>query len=286
MKMAAATMTLLKIALTIVGVMIASALFYPVAYIVAQALIGRPTIILTSFKELVEYGLTLDNFRKTLEDPLFYEALRNTLIIAALTIVLAIAVIIPAAYAFSRFDFLGKDTLLYYYLIVSQAGGGLGVIAVLALYIFLLRVTAYGVNMINMWVLPFIYTSGLVPFQTWLMKSYFDQLPKELDEASFIDGAGWFHIIFRVIFPASKAAFIIIILFAYMSAWGEFIIATILQIPTLGWYVYTQGVAGQAGLMKPGVYAAAAIIYAIPMIILFALAQRYIGQAYRLGIKG
>jgi arabinogalactan oligomer/maltooligosaccharide transport system permease protein len=195
-------------------------------------------------------------------------------------------VIIPSAYAFSRFDFKGKDTILYYYLIVSQAGGGLGVIAVLAIYIFFLRMAAYGIGLIRVEILPFVYVSGLIPFQTWLVKSYFDQLPKELDEASFIDGANWFTLIFRVIFPASKAALIIIILLAFMNAWGEFIIANIMGLQTLGQYIYVKAVAGEAGLMRPGEFAAAAILFAIPMIVLFVLSQKYIGEAYRLGMKG
>ncbi|MEM1638733.1 MAG: ABC transporter permease subunit [Desulfurococcaceae archaeon] len=278
------TYTILKIIITVFGVFIAVALAYPLIYIIAQSLISKPTIILSDLRQLVVYGITLENFKKIIYDPEFYDALRNTVIVASITVLLAIAVIIPAAYAFSRFDFKGKDTILYYYLIVSQAGGGIGIIAVLALYIFLLRLAAYGINLINMYVLPLIYVSGLVPFQTWLMKSYFDQLPEELDEAAFIDGASWLHIIFRVIFPASKAAFVIIMLFAFMNAWGEFIIANILQLKTLGMYIYSRAVAGQAGIMEPATFAAASIIFAIPMIVLFAVAQKYIGEAYRLGI--
>jgi len=107
-----------------------------------------------------------------------------------------------------------------------------------------------------------------------------------LDEASFIDGASWFTIIFKVIFPASKAAFILIILLAFMNAWGEFIIANIMGLKTLGQYIYVKAVAGQAGLMRPGEFAAAAILFAIPMIVLFVISQKYIGEAYRLGMKG
>lgn len=282
--MASVAVNVIKVIATVFGVFIAFALAYPLVYIIAQALIGKPTIILTELRDLVVYGITLENFRKTVQDPEFYEALRNTLLVASVTVILAVAVIVPAAYAFSRFEFKGRDAILYYYLIVSQAGGGLGVIAIIAMYIFLLRLTAYGLNLINIYVLPFIYVSGLVPFQTWLMKSYFDQLPKELDEASFIDGASWFHTIFRVVFPASKAAFIIITLFAFMSAWGEFIIANIMGLRTLGMYIYSKAVAGQAGLMEPGTFAAASLLFSVPMIVLFALAQKYIGEAYRLGI--
>jgi len=280
------TITILKIIATIIGVFIAAAMAYPLVYIVAQALIGRPTILLTSLEDLGRYGIKLDNFINTLNDPQFHASLMNTLLVASITVVLAILVIIPSAYAFSRFDFKGKDTILYYYLIVSQAGGGLGVIAVLAIYIFFLRMAAYGIGLIRVEILPFVYVSGLIPFQTWLVKSYFDQLPKELDEASFIDGANWFTLIFGVIFPASKAALIIIILLAFMNAWGEFIIANIMGLQTLGQYIYVKAVAGEAGLMRPGEFAAAAILFAIPMIVLFVLSQKYIGEAYRLGMKG
>lgn len=279
------TITILKIAATIIGVMIAMSLAYPLFYIVGEALVGKPTHLITDLRELAEYGITLDNFVRILTKEGFYVSLRNTLLVSAVTVILAVAVIIPAAYGFSRFEFKGKDTLLYYYLIVSQAGGGMGVLAILALYIFILRLSASGINLLTIAVLPFIYVSGLVPYQVWLMKSYFDQLPRSLDEAAFIDGASWPTIIFRVIFPASRAAFIIITLFAFMSAWGEFIIANILGLQTLGKFVFEQA-AGQAGLMEPATFAAASILYAIPIIILFVVAQKYIGEAYKLGTKG
>jgi len=281
-----ASITILKIIATIVGVFIAAALAYPLVYIVAQALIGNPKVLIISIEDLMRYGLSLENFVYSLKNPEFHRALMNTLVVTSLTVILAIFVIIPSAYAFSRFEFMGKDTMLYYYLIVSQAGGGLGIIAVLALYIFFLRLAAYGIGLIRIEILPFIYVSGLIPFQTWLIKSYFDQLPKELDEASFIDGADWFTIIFRIVFPASKAAFVIITLLAYMSAWGEFIIANIMGLDTLGKYIYAMAVAGESGLMEPGRFAAAALLYALPMIVLFIISQKYIGEAYRLGMKG
>jgi len=274
---------LLKIIATILGIFIAMSLAYPLVFILAQAFYARERI-LRDPRDLLREGYTSETFMRALRDPEFYEALRNTLLVAFTTIILAIAVVIPAAYGFSRFDFLGRNSLLYIYLIVSQAGGGLGIIAILALYIFLLRLTAHGISLLHLYVLPFIYVSGMVPFQTWLMKSYFDQLPKELDEASLIDGASWFDIVFKITLPASKAAFIIIALFAFMGAWGEFIIADILQLNTLGRYVYRIAIGGAAGFEKPSTYAASALIYATPIILLFAIAQKYIGEAYRRGI--
>lgn len=282
--MVSTSTVILKIAATVFAVIIVASLMYPITYIVAQALLGKPTIILTNFEQLLKYGLTLQNFVNVVNDPIFWQALLNTVIVATTTIVLAITIIIPSAYAFSRFSFRGRDTLLYVYLIVSQAGGGLGIISVLALYIFMLRLAAYGISLFHLLALPFIYVSSMVPFQTWLMKSYFDQLPRALDDAAFIDGASWTSIIFKVVLPASRAAFIIIAMFAFMSAWGEFIIASIFNITTLGKYIYESAVAGQAGIMEPATFAASSIVYAVPIIALFALSQKYIGEAYRLGI--
>jgi len=277
--------TILKIIVTIIGVIIAASLAYPLGFIVAQSIIGRGNIILSSIDKLTEYGISLENYIRVISDGEFRTCLLNTLLVAVITTIIAIFIIIPAGYAFSRFEFLGKNTLLYYYLIVSQVGGGLGIIAVLALYIFFYRMTAYGLNLMQIYILPFVYASGMVPFQTWLVKSYFDQLPRSLDESAFIDGANWFEIIFRVIFPASKAAFIIVLLFGFMGAWGEFFIAGIFNLKTLGWYLYVQ-LTGQAGLQDAGLYAAASIMYATPIIILFIVSQKYIGEAYRLGLKG
>jgi arabinogalactan oligomer/maltooligosaccharide transport system permease protein len=273
---------LLKIALTIIGVFVAVSIVYPLIYIVAQAVLAREEI-LTDLSDLWKYGVTLEKFKSILGNWEFYEALRNTLIVAFMSIILAVAVIIPAAYGFSRFEFLGKNTMLYIYLIVSQAGGGFGVIAILALYIFMLRLSAYGISLFHLYVLPFIYVAGMVPFQTWLMKSYFDQLPRELDEAAFIDGASWSDIIFKIVLPASKSSFIIIALFAFMGAWGEFIIADILGLNTLGRFIYRVAM-GPVGIDNPSTYAASSIIYAVPIVLLFVIAQKYIGEAYRRGI--
>jgi arabinogalactan oligomer/maltooligosaccharide transport system permease protein len=124
-----------KIALTMLALFIVAVLLYPVILIVAQAIVGNTAVIVSSFDYLARYGITIDNFKAIIRDPLFLESLKNTLIVGILTIVFAIVFIIPSAYAFSRFSFRGRDTILYIYLIVSQAGGGLGLIAILALYI-------------------------------------------------------------------------------------------------------------------------------------------------------
>lgn len=272
---------ILKIFLTVAGLLVLFAMLYPLMFIILQSLYAKP-ILLTNPLEAFS-ALTLNNYAGALLDPEFYAAVLTSLTISVATIILSVVFITPAAYAFSRFKFRGRDTLLYIYLILTQAGGGFGIIAVIALLMFLLVMTSHGIPLYGWYILPFIYTAGLVPFQTWMMKSFFDTLPKELDEAAFIDGASWRTIIFKVILPSSRPAMVIIALFAFMSAWGEFFIANLLRIRTVGAYIF-QTAFGARGLQDPSLYAALSLIYAIPIIITYVVAQRYIGEAYRIGI--
>ncbi len=271
---------LFRIAFTVFGILIVFIMLYPLLYAVLTSLV-RGQILITSITEIQRYGLSLEHYTKAISDPRFVAATFVSLLVAAINIILSVLVITPAAYAFSRFSFFGKDSLLISYLILSQIGGGFGIAAVIALYVFLLKLNVMGLPVIgNPVILSMIYTATAVPFQTWLIKNYFDALPKELDEAAFIDGANWRQIVFRVILPASKPAMIIIALFAFMGAWGEFIIASFLRVETLAAYVY-ETATGQTIFWSD--FAARTILFAIPIVLLYGIAQRYIGEALRYG---
>lgn len=272
---------ILKILLTVVALLVLFASLFPIIFIVVQSLYEKPVIVTDIWSAL--QSVTINNYLNAIKDPEFYRAIVTSIIISTLTIILSVLFITPAAYAFSRFKFKGRDTLLFIYLILTQAGGGFGIVAVIALILFLLMASSYGFPLYGWHILPFIYTAGLVPFQTWLLKSYFDNLPRELDEAAFIDGANWRTIIFKVVLPSSRPAVIIIILFSFMAAWGEFFIANLMRVVTVGAYIF-QTAFGPRGLQNPSLYAALSLIYAVPIILVYIIAQRYIGEAYRLGI--
>lgn len=271
----------LKITLTVLGLLLLFASLFPIMFIVVQSLYERPMVV-TDIVSALE-TLTLENYFKAIQDPEFYNAVLTSMTISVMTIILSVLFITPAAFAFSRFKFRGRDILLSLYLVLTQAGGGFGVVAVIALVMFLQLMSSYGIPLYGWHVLPFIYTAGLVPFQTWLLKSYFDNLPRELDEAAFIDGASWRTIIFKVILPSSRPAIIIIVLFSFMAAWGEFFIANLMRVTTIGAYIFRTAF-GERGLQNPSVYAALSLLYALPIIIVYIIAQKYIGEAYRLGI--
>jgi arabinogalactan oligomer/maltooligosaccharide transport system permease protein len=267
---------LVRIGMTSVGLLLLFILLYPLLYVIVSSLI-RGQVIASGLSDLARYGLTLDHYISTITDPHFISATITSIVVAALTIVFSVLVITPAAYAFSRFGFKGKDFLLILYLILSQVGGGFGVAAIIALYVFLLKLDSLGVPVIgNPLVLALAYTGGAVPFQTWLIKSYFDALPRSLDEAAFIDGANWRTIVFKVVLPASKPAMTLIALFAFIGAWGEFILASFLRVETLAAYIYETAL-GQT--IYWGDFAARTLLFSIPVIIVYAYAQKYIGEA-------
>jgi len=274
----------IRIILTVIGILIVFMLVYPVLFAILTSLV-RGQIIITELQDIFKYGLTLDHYLSVITDETFIRALTTSITVSILTIIIAVLVITPAAYGFSRFKFWGKDTMLFTYLVLSQVGGGFGIAAVIALYVFLLKLDAMGIPLLgNPFVLPLVYIAGAVPFQTWLMKSFFDGLPRELDEAAFIDGASWSQIVFKVILPSSKSAMVVVAMFAFMGAWGEFIIASFLRVKTLAAYLY-ETATGVTVFWSD--FAARTILFAIPIIIIYIVAQKYIGEAMTYGaVKG
>ncbi|MEN2999704.1 MAG: ABC transporter permease subunit [Acidilobaceae archaeon] len=268
-----------RLFLTVTALLITLALLYPVAYVlIASLAVGQA---LTVTLDTLAQGLTLERYITTLRDRDFLIGLSTSLLVALANITFSVLVITPAAYVFSRFQFRGKDAILISYLILSQVGGGFGVAALIALYVLLLRLDSLGLPVVgNPIVLALVYTASAVPFQTWLIKSYFDSLPRELDEAAFVDGASWGDIIFKVVLPASRPAITVIAVFAFMGAWGEFIVSDFLKVPTLAAYIYRTAM-GQT--IAWGDFAARTILFSLPVILLFVLSQRYIGEALRYG---
>ncbi|QOJ79122.1 ABC transporter permease subunit [Infirmifilum lucidum] len=269
-----------SILLTTLSALIVFIMLYPVLYAVLTSLV-RGQIIITDPSQILATGISLEHYSKAVSDPRFVNAAILSLLVAIINIVFALSVITPAAYAFSRFKFPGRDLVLVAYLVLSQVGGGFGVAAVIALYIMLIKLNQVGVPVIgNPVVLAAVYTAGAVPFQTWMVKNYLDALPREIDESAFIDGASWRQVIFDVVLPASKPTMVVIALFAFMGAWGEFIIANFLRIETLAAYVY-ETATGQTIFWSD--FAARTILFAIPIIAVYVFTQKYIGEAMRYG---
>jgi arabinogalactan oligomer/maltooligosaccharide transport system permease protein len=278
----------------LVGVM------FPIVWIFSLALdprdIDKPLTL-----TLIPPGASFDAFRRVLIEPwgllcrnpsdpstcmTFMLLLKNSLIVALGTSVIAVILGSTAAYAFSRFSFIGRQAgmLGFIVLLMLPASATLAPLFVLLSQIKIgdesLRLTLGG--------LMLAYGSGTLPFAIWNLKGYFDTVPKELEEAAIIDGASMAQTFIRVILPLSVPALAVTVLFAFMSGWTEFILAwTFLENPqrfTLA--MALRSMQGQFATPWSD-FAAMSILMSIPIVLLFFALQRYLVSGLTVGgVKG
>ena len=223
---------------------------------------------------------SLDSFRQLL-DLLFARQLLNSLLVSALTTILGLAVSMTAAYAMSRFSFPGRK---------------LGLTALLATQMFpatMMSVPLYAIlnhlHLLNtLSGLVLVYATTSVPFCVWMLKGYFDTIPKDLEEAALLDGASPGQIFRKVVLPLARPAIAVTALFSFMTAWNEFILAATFLDDAAR---FTLPVALQrfVGEYKTewGHFAAGALIVSAPvMAVFFALQRHLVGGLTAGGVKG
>jgi len=210
----------------------------------------------------------------------FFGYLKRSLIIASLTVLLTLLFVVPAAYSFSRMKFFGREHVLYFYLMFTQVSGGLGIAGLIALYGMLVKLGLTN----NIYVLPLIYAAGAVPFNTWLLKSYVDSISTDFDEAALVDGASYLQIIRHVIFPMALPGIATVAVFAFIGGWTELIIANLLlnqnNYPLTVW-LYSM--LNDLRNVSWNQFSAAAMLFALPVFVIFLLAQRFIRSGLTIG---
>jgi arabinogalactan oligomer / maltooligosaccharide transport system permease protein len=226
--------------------------------------------------------ISFDNFRSLFGDQPFARWLLNSVIVAGATTVLGVFLSCTAAYAFSRFRFPGRRAGLMAFLVSQMFPGTLMLIP---LYIIIVQWLGLGSSYIG---LVLIYTVTAIPFCVWMMKGYFDTIPKELEESALIDGASQATIFFRIVLPLAKPAVAVTALFSFMTGWNEFIQAATfmnredMYTGPVGLRFFVGGFSQQWGY-----FAAGSIVAAIPVMALFMVLQKYLVSGLTAGaVKG
>lgn len=260
---------------------------FPVFFIASAAF--NPTGSLSA-NRLIPATISLQNFEALFNDSFnpFMLWLVNSLKIAAITSVLAVLLTALAAYAFSRFRFRGRRALLLSLVLVQIFPN---MLLIVALYLLILQLGKHipmlGLNSHGGLIL--VYLGGVMSINVWLMKGFFDSIPRDLDESAKVDGASDWQIFWLIIFPLVRPIMAVIAVLTFVGVFNDFLIASVfLQDKEeltfmVGLYQFISNQFNQSW----GIFAAGALIGSIPIVIIYLILQDQIVSGLTSGsVKG
>lgn len=249
---------------------------YPVIRVFSISLRPDDRLLSTSLA-VVPPDATVDNYIELFVERPFLRWMWNSFVVTFAVTMLGVSLASTAGYVMSRFKFAGRKAAMTS-ILTSQMFPA--TMLLLPMYILISRlglINTYGGLIV-------IYSATALPFCIWTMKGYYDTIPYSLEEAAMMDGCTNFQAFYKVVLPLATPALVITGLFSFMSSWSEYIVAAqVLQDPKLytlplGLKQFQQNMSTEWGL-----YAAGALIVAIPIVILFMIANRWLISGLTLG---
>ncbi len=146
--------------------------------------------------------------------PLLWRYMLNSFLIASAVTIIALTAVIPAAYAFARFEFKGRNGLLAAFLAINMVGG-----AVLIIPLFKLMLAVGLLNTYAAMIIP--GAAFLIPTGIWLLRSYLLKMPRELEEAALVDGASRLYTLRRVIIPIATPGIVVVAIATFIGAYAQ-----------------------------------------------------------------
>jgi N,N'-diacetylchitobiose transport system permease protein len=262
------------------GLLIVVIMGFPVYWMVLTAL--RPSQeILSYHQKLYPGSVTLNQFKRAMEMPDFWDNVRSSVIIALFSVVVAIGIGLLAAYAIGRFRFWGRRGLMITLLIVQMIPATSMLIPI---YIQLNEMG--GLN--EYWGVIVVYAASTLPFSVWMLRGFIINIPRELEESAMVDGCGQMGAFRRVILPLLAPGLVATAIYALMTAWNEYLFAYVLLQDndkyTLS--VWLLKFTGQRGT-DYGALMAGSILIALPVVFFFLLVQRKVASGLTAGaVKG
>ncbi len=231
--------------------------------------------ILSTFS-LVPTSLTLDNYLKIFTDPSWYSGYINSILYVSMNMVISVAVALPAAYAFSRYRFLG-DKHLFFWLLTNRMAPA----AVFALPFFQLYSS---VGLIDTHIaVALAHCLFNVPLAVWILEGFMSGVPRELDEMAAIDGHGFPKFFFFMFLPLIRTGIGVTAFFCFMFSWVELLMARTLTTteakPIAAVMTRTVSATG----LDWGLLAAAGILTIVPGALVIYFVRNYIAKGFALG---
>jgi len=221
---------------------------------------------------------TLDHFDDLFNRTNYILWYRNTFTIAVANTLVVVSVTLISAYIFSRFRFKPKKPMLMSFLILQMFPSVVGVIAI---YVILNRL-ALSDSYLG---LILVYSAGALPYNIWLIKGYFDTFPRSVDEAARVDGAGNLTVFFRIVIPNTLPIIAFLGITSFMAPWMDFILPRFIlrsdskKTLAVGLFEMITGRSNDNFTM----FAAGALLVAVPFVILFVINQKYLVKVMAAG---
>jgi len=258
---------------------------FPIFWIFMTSI--KPSTLITESKPVWKFSPTLDHYiflmtgeservaTSTKGDFDFFLYLTNSLIISIATTVIAVLLAYPAAYSLARFRTLG-DNYSFWVLSIRMLPPIIFLIPISILFA-LYRLTDTRVGII------LAYLTFNIPFACWIIKSFIEDIPADLENAAMMDGYSRWHVMIKIIFPLTKSAVSAVMIICFIFSWNEFLMALIISF-----IKSTTLTAGAAQFVtgygiRWGKISAAAIIAIIPTITVGLIGQRYLVRGLTMG---
>lgn len=261
-------------------VLIAVYLLFPFYWILRTSISSYNSVFATPV-EYVPAHPTVQNYVDVLSDPLFLQAIANSAIVSIAVTILSLALGATAAYALARFRFRGR-TLLRYLILAMTIFPQIAVLG--ALYEEIRTFRLYN----TLPALVVTYPIFTLPFAVWVLTTFFQNVPVELEDAAYVDGAGPFETFYRIILPLSIPGFITAGLLTLISALNEFLYALSFEFtPDHFTITYLMSESATSTVVPWGPITAGVVIIEVPLLVLILVFQRRIVAGLTAGaVKG
>lgn len=265
-----------KIAFVLILALICAYMIIPI-YIIVKVSFGTTEEIMTQHPTLLPHHITLEHWIDVLTSGNVAAPLIKSFTVATITTVISIVIVAPAAYAISR---LSRKVKLAFVMILffTKMFPTVGIALPISATFMKWNLMDTNVGLI------LAHLIGQLPFMAWILVSTFSGIPRDLDEAAYIDGAGKFSTLIRVIFPVAAQGIAVAGMYVWLNSWNEFTYALYLSLSTktlpLMVYYYIE----RGGMFQTAAYST---ILAIPVIFVTFVLQRYLKSDYLSGaVKG
>ncbi|RJF99924.1 carbohydrate ABC transporter permease [Noviherbaspirillum saxi] len=221
-------------------------------------------------------NLTFDNFKTIFTDPSWYDGYINSIIYVAINMVLSVLVALPAAYAFSRYSFLGDKHLFFWLLTNRMTPPAVFLLPFFQLYSTVgLMDTHLAVALAHM-----VFN---VPLAVWILEGFMSGIPKEIDETAYIDGYSFPKFFVKIFLPMIKAGVGVTAFFCFMFSWVELLLARTLTSVNAKPISATMTRTVSAAGMDWGVLAAAGVLTIVPGALVIWFVRHYIAKGFAMG---